>query len=528
MKHRVVTGLTAATALACALTGCTSSPRSGGGGGHPVSGGTITEVIPADPGNLDPQGSASSAANQLVAFAYDSLVHLDDKGTVVSGLATAWKQDGNKYTFTIGTRATCADGSKVTPSLVAENLNYVANPKNQSPLNGLYMPANASSTASDATHTVVVTTKSPFPFLMNGIAQVPIICSKGLHNRSSLAHGTDGTGPFVLEDALADDHYTYTVRKGYDWGPGGASTSAVGTPDTVIFKVVTNESTAANLLLSGSVNIATVFGPDRDRVAARDLFHQDLQNVAGEFFFNEAPGRPAADENVRKALVTALKLDDLGATITAGHGTPSTGMVTLEPTACHGDTVKGNLPDQNLDAARAALTAGGWTQSGDSWTKDGKPLQITFVYPTDQQSVAAAELTVDQWKKLGVKVNAVSKSNSELQSIIFESGGWDVTSNTLQVQFPSQLVPFLSGPAPAEGTNFAHLDNADYQRLVADASAKEGDTGCAQWLDAERALVKRFDVVPYSNMTVPVWGRDVTFKETANGIDPTTLHRLSS
>ncbi|NYI99647.1 peptide/nickel transport system substrate-binding protein [Nocardioides thalensis] len=522
MSQRVT--IPAATvALSCVLAACSAGDADPGGNGPSGPGGPVTVVVSSDPGSLDPHKAVTSAAGQLVAFAYDSLVHVDEEGNVVPALASAWTEDGTSVTFELGDQATCADGSKITPSLVAENLSFVADPENGSPLNGLYMPSGAEVTASDEDGTVVVETAEPFPFLLNGIAQVPIVCQSGLDDRSALERETHGTGPFVLTESVVDDHYTYTVREDYTWGPDGASTSADGTPSAVTFKVVPDESTAANLLISGEVNIATVYGPDRARLAGQDLPHEDLQNVAGEFFFNEEDGRPTSDLSVRTALVAALDLEELADVVTDGNAVPSTGMVTLEPTACSGDTVTGNLPDSGLDAARAALVDGGWQEGPDGWTKDGQLLEVTFVHGTDKPLANAAELTAARWEELGVRVDSVAKDSSSLSEILFSTGAWDVTSNSLQVQFPSQLVPFLSGPAPADGTNFAHLDNKEYERLAAEASAMPGSSGCDLWIEAEAALVENLDVVPYANLTVPVWGRGVEFRETAYGIDPLSL-----
>ena len=42
--------------------------------------------------------------------------------------------------------------------------------------------------------------------------------------------GTDGTGPFVLEEAVPNDHYTFRARDDYTWGPDGATTDVARLP----------------------------------------------------------------------------------------------------------------------------------------------------------------------------------------------------------------------------------------------------------------------------------------------------------
>ena len=121
--------------------------------------------------------------------------------------------------------------------------------------------------ADDAARTVTLTSEAPVPFMLqNTGAELFIVCAEGLADRSTLAAGTDGTGPFVLEEAVANDHYTFSARDDYAWGPDGPTSELAGFPSEVVVRIVENESTAANLLLSGEVNIA---GSRRGRSPAR-------------------------------------------------------------------------------------------------------------------------------------------------------------------------------------------------------------------------------------------------------------------
>ena len=153
--------------------------------------------------------------------------------------------------LTLAEGITCSDGSALTASDVVANLDYIANPENQSPFLGTYYPVGATAVADDAAMTITITLAAPAPFALNGLANLPIVCAAGMADRASLASATAGTGPYVLSEAATGDHYTYTIRDGYTWGPNGASTDVAGMPDTVVVRVVENPSTAANLLLAG-------------------------------------------------------------------------------------------------------------------------------------------------------------------------------------------------------------------------------------------------------------------------------------
>lgn len=518
--------------MACALT----ASACGGSGPGPsgqnlVSGGTLTEGIPTDPGNLDPQQSALSIDGEIAQLAYDPLVQQSQSGAMVSGLASAWHLSGNSVTFTLKKGVTCSDGSPVTPSLIAANVAYVGNPANKSPLLGVFLPPGTTAHADSAARTVTLSWPQPFPFALQALAGLPIVCPKGLASRGILAHGTDGTGPYVLSQAVPGSQYTYKVRKGYTWGPGGASTASPGLPAKLVVKVVSNETTAANLLLNGQLNIALVVGPDRARLSAAHLLsHAALINL-GEMEFNQAAGRPTADENVRRALTMALNLTQASSVLTSGTGVASPGLVTLTPKPCKGNTVQGNLPGHNLTTAQNLLTQAGWTPGpGGIRQKDGKKLALTLLYSSADGTPGsdAAQLAVTEWAQLGVQVHPEGVPDTQVSTILFGTGAWDIGWVSLTVQFPSTAIPFFSGPVPPNGTNFAHISNATYQHLTAQAAGMSGTTGCPQWNQAEEALYQQADVIPFAAQTEPVWAKKATFQLGNSGPVPTSLRLTGS
>ena len=180
-------------------------------------------------------------------------------------------------TLTLADGITCSDGSEFTATAAADNITYVGDPKNKSAYLGAFLPVGATATADDAAGTVTITLAQPAPFVLNGLASLPMVCESGMQDRASLAATTDGTGPYELTEAVPGDHYTYQIRDGYTWGPNGATTAEEGMPDTVVMKIVENEGTAANLLSTGDINAALIQGPDAKRLDAQGLFHTDTE-----------------------------------------------------------------------------------------------------------------------------------------------------------------------------------------------------------------------------------------------------------
>lgn len=526
------TTIVAVGLLPLALAACSGGGSGGtaGAGGKPVDGRTFTLAIASDPGTLDPHLTSLSVAFQADAFLYDSLVSVDASGKEVAGLAAVWQGDATTATYTLRKGVTCSDGTPLTASVVAQNVDWVADPQHGSAKTGLNVPAGAKATADDAAGRVTVTSPTPDAFLARDVGGLPIVCPKGMKDRSLLKQGSSGTGMFTLTQAVADDHYTLTRRKDYAWGPGDWKPGVQGLPDTVVLRVVQNEATAANLLLAGQINAAMIIGQDKARVAARHGFQRALRAPLGEMWFDEKAGGPAADPAVRRALTQALDLAQLRTVVTSGGGRTPTGMVASGQGPCTQDTVTGNLPSYDRSAAAAALDAAGWKAGpGGVRVKDGKKLSLTFVYPSSRGAPlqTGAELLRSFWQKVGAQVTLKGATDSQLgQSVIGGQGSWDAAFVPLTVTLPTQVVPFVSGPTPPKGGDFAFIDNPDYTAHVKAASALPGTKGCGEWAAAEKALFQRTDVVPFADELTPIFAGGATFDLADAAISPSSIRML--
>lgn len=501
--------VTAVVAVA-ALTAC-SGGGGGGATGDVVEDGTFTIAMGGDPGALDPQVSTVSELFQLSAFAYDRLVAIDDEGGIISNLAKDWTVDGTTVTLTLNEGITCSDGSEFTADIAAENLNWIADPENQSPFLGSFLPPSTS-TADGSTLTIELT--GPAPFVLQSLANVPMVCAAGLEDRSVLADGTLGTGPYVLTEAVPNDHYTYELNPDYTWGPDGATTKEKGIPATLIARIVPNETTSANLVLSGEVNAAQILGPDAQRLEAAGLFSQSIEAVLGEQWYNQNEGHITSDPAVRMALTQALDLAELQKIVTSGTGGAATRLTVLPPAACDYDSVSGNVPEMDVEAAEKALDDAGWAVGADGVrVKDGQKLSLSFIYSSTLGTggTSGAELAVKAWQAIGVEVTATSNDGSTLTGALFGTGAWDLAWVPLNVTNPDQIIGFVSGTASPDGTNFAGIQNADYEAGVAEAMTMTGAEGCDTWRDAETHLFTAADVVPFANNVVRTFGNGAEF-----------------
>src|SRR5215471_5261397 len=484
--RKLLAALLAASAVGLLVVGMAAAtgPASSRATAHAASKGTVSIAITADPGKLDPEQTAGAGAQQVAEFSYDTLVHQLPGGKIVSGLATKWKVlSKTKVRFMLHSGVTCSDGTKLTASTVKKNFDYVANGANASPLMNLYVPQNSTTVANNKKRMVTVTFPSANPFPVQGLGAVHMVCAKGLADRNMLLNGADGSGPYKLVSVSPGSKYTFALRKGYKWGPNGSTSK--GMPAKVVLDVVTNETTAANELLTGGVNIATVAGPDRTRLAKAKLFKRVVAAQPGDIWFNEKKGHPTSNVTVRKGIIQALKVGQVGKVFTSGDGIPMKQLTLKSFTPCAGDSVTGNVPKHSLASAQKALS--------------GHP-GLSILYPNDggPGSAAAAALMQSQLSAAGdnnVTLNGTTTPN--VLGTLFGSGNWDVAIVPLGVSAPSQLVPFLSGATPAGGgVNFAAIHNVAYSNQVTQAQNASGATSCTHWLAAEKAIFRHGDLLP--------------------------------
>jgi peptide/nickel transport system substrate-binding protein len=276
--------------------------------------------------------------------------------------------------------------------------------------------------------------------------------------------------------------------------------------------VVTNETTAANLLLSGGLNGATISGADRARLGKAHLFNIVSTAQPNELFFNENPGHPAANPAIRKAIVEALNLNQLGQVVTSGRGAKMTQLSLQNFTPCPGDSVTGNVPANDPSGAKSVLSS-------------PSSRSMKLLYPTDggPSYPPAAELAQQQLAAAGAKVTLDGKTVAKLQGTIFGTGDWDILLIGIGVSTPAQFSSFVSGPTPPHGINLAGIDNARYEQATAQAIRRAGAAGCKYWLEADASLFQSADIAPLQVTTTATYGRGVTFKLGVQGILPTSL-----
>jgi peptide/nickel transport system substrate-binding protein len=218
MRRRTAYLAIAATAItALALTGCTGAGNGSGSGATPATD-TIRTTLGADPTTFDAAKANAKDDYEVARLLFDSVVRKDNDGKLIAGVASSWKATPTEATLNIRSDATCADGTKITPTIVANSLTYFADPATRNNFAKLvFGPGTPTISADDSAGTVSIKLAQPWSELMGGLtlAQTGIICPAGLADKAGLAAGTVAgafSGPYTLTKASHGVSYEMTLR----------------------------------------------------------------------------------------------------------------------------------------------------------------------------------------------------------------------------------------------------------------------------------------------------------------------------
>lgn len=214
------------------------------------------------PLNADPALASSSVDAAVMFNVYDSLVFIEDDGTLSNHIADSYEisDDGLTYTFKIKSGIKFHDGSEVTAQDVAFSMNRML--AIGQGFSYLFTPYVESAKATDDS-TVVFQLKSPFgPFLSSLIRlgvlnEEEIMANKkdgdygefGDYGKEYLLTHDAGSGPFMIDTVNVESNLLAKKFDDYfiDWEEGS--------PDAIEFIAVNDSATVQTLMSRGELDI---------------------------------------------------------------------------------------------------------------------------------------------------------------------------------------------------------------------------------------------------------------------------------
>ncbi|MGA7671900.1 MAG: ABC transporter substrate-binding protein [Nitrolancea sp.] len=337
--------------------------------------------------SLDP--CVGTAYQYAVNAIFNKLVVWNAQMNVEPSLATSWSvsDDHSEWTFQLRPNVKFHDGTPFNSAAVKATIDHILDPDTKANRRANYSLIKEVKTPDDLTAVFVTDPPTPdFPFLMaDGSAN--IISPTALQKYGSTEFGRHpvGTGPFVFEEWVPNDHISATANPDY-WGPKPLV-------KRFVYKPVPDAATRVIVLKSGQADV--VFG-----LPPADI--PDLQKESNLKIVND-PGitivqmqlkqavKPFSELGVRQAVNMAVDKDSIIKNVMQGLARP---LKTPDNPGLWGAFEFDPLPF-DPDKAKSLLSDAGYP--------NGFEVTISYTsgrWPGDDQTVEAVQSYLGQ---VGIK-----------------------------------------------------------------------------------------------------------------------------
>lgn len=281
----------------------------------------LTVALQGLPDSLD-TGVSSFAALNLAYQTLDPLVLRDDRGQLLPGLAERWTAvDSKTWKFELRRGVAFHDGRPFSAQDVKFTLDYILDPKSVYGSKSRISQIEGCEPLDD--HTLLVTTKGPFPTLINGLSDIAIEPRHYVEKvgRAGMIARPIGTGPFEFEKWLPGDRYELKSNAKY-WG---------GTPriERLVLRQIPEGSTRVASLLAGEAQIVEEL--PIDLIAAvqnsRNAAVASVESTVGLILTFDTRKPPFNDRRVRLALNLAIDKQKILDRMLLGQGSVLQGQI---------------------------------------------------------------------------------------------------------------------------------------------------------------------------------------------------------
>ena len=444
------------------------------GGAEPVRGGTVVFGLVAENNGYNPTADQINLSGYQVTRAiYDTLTALDPEGQWHPYLAEALtpNQDFTEWEIQLRPDVMFHDGTPLDASVLKLNLDT----QKDSPLLGQALNAVESvDVVDDLTVSVVMDSPwSSFPYTLT--AQPGIIAAPSVIEDADGSLNPVGTGPFVLEEWIVDNHLTVSRNDGY-WREGYPLL------DGIEFRILADAASRSASLQSGDVDIVEVrnggllaeFEGSEDPADFVVLIDEAGETPEEVVFMNTAVA-PFDDPVAREAVTRAIDAEAYSEVLTDGRFPPADGPFRDGSPWDRGVEFPGYDPELAAEVVAEYEAA------------HGVPLSFVFKSFTTPAATAQAGLIQQQLSEVGIEMTIeTGEPTVQLVEIIlgdYQSG----TANLLWgSQHPDIESVFLRGenalPPGEMGIAFTRISNPRIDEALIEARATPDRTEQAdQW-----------------------------------------------
>lgn len=486
----------AATTVPAATTAAAGATTAATQAGIPKRGGTVVVVASSDPGSLNPAITTSGAIHPVTDQIYNGLVGLDDQLNPVPELAKSWQisPDGKVYTFQLQPNVKWHDGVAFTSDDVKFTFEQALLKFHSRTKAGLEGVLDKIETPDPLT--VIFRFKQPYSPLLQrlDVVEASIIPKHIYEGKDIMTDPANlkpiGTGPFKFVEYVKGDHITLERNPDY-------FRSSFPYLDKVIFKVITNATTATQALEQGEVDyLSSVSGADLTRLQKNPNITL-VQGYGGsggtlcqDTLIPNLTKAPFDKVEVRQAFYLALNRQFLVDKVYFGQGTASTGPISKQMTWAYSPNVKSYAYDPA--AANKLLD-----QAGMAKGADGTRFKVTFTAASNFARLG--EAMRDQLKQVGIQLDLESLDTAAAVDKVFIKKNFDLGiasyCNGSDPEIGVRRAYVSTNIGPISFSNGAGYKNPQVDKLLDQAIAVSDRTERAKiYAEMQKIIV---DDVPY-------------------------------
>jgi oligopeptide transport system substrate-binding protein len=436
---------------------------------------TIKVAISSDPKSLDPNYSSGTWEHYLFVNIYEGLVHFNNEGKVIPGMAESWtvSNGGKTYTFKIRENAKWSDGKPVVAEDFVVSFKRVLDPATGASYasslhiikggdlynSGKGKEADVKIRAINA-KTLEIELNHPAAYFIE-MLEHPIFYPIPAHIFKK--HGKNWV---KLENIVFNGAYKVTswtvkshlnaVRNPYYYDIKNISI------ENVVFSTQSDDNAVLDSFRAKELDIAYNFPISKLEVVKKELDGEYyISDYSGLYYYslNLVKNKAFQDKRVRKALTMAINREILVEKITGSGEKPAYSYI---PSALYGkgatypefDFKKLTMKERIVEAKKLMEEAG-YTSK--------KPLQIRLSYNTSEAHKKVATAITNMWADLGVVVKTetadVNIHFDNLHNANFDVGraGW-----VADYQEPSTFLEvFITGGV----ANYSGYSDAKFDEL---------------------------------------------------------------
>jgi peptide/nickel transport system substrate-binding protein len=409
---------------------------------------------------------------------YEPLVTVDYNYQFQPGLATSWEtsEDGLTWTFHLRKGVTFHDGSPFNADVIKWWLEGMLQGVNS------YMFESMTEAKVVDDYTIALTFKAPFPNLLYNLStSFSGIMSKEAYEKYGDEYGTKyavGTGPFILQEWVQNDHLTLVKNPDYNWAPEWTGHKGPAQVDRILYRIIPEDATRSIEFQSGNVQVLESAPSPRELDQYRNNpDYNFVQTTASDIqFIGMAVEFPLfKDIRTREAVGYAIDRDLINETLYQGIGRPTTTYLSAELGGDKG--VAAVAPSYDPEKAKALLAEVGWVPGPDGilvaenveGVDPGTKFEVSYWTYQEDEYKRLAEATQKMLADIGIKADIQLMDNPTYSAALKGGGvqlilrmyGWD-NNDILEWFHHSKYLPYPNYLGVNDPKFDAMLDDANY------------------------------------------------------------------